>query len=231
MPLSSVLRSMLIQSAVSLVLAMLLLFLPAGTVAWPQGWIFLALFFGCSQATGLWLLRRDPALLAERMRSPLSGNQTPRDRAIIVGIMIAFVGWLVFMAFDAVRFRWSHTPVWAQILGAMLIVAAFAGWIAVLRANSFAATQIRLQPDRGQSVITTGPYAVVRHPMYAYVLLLMIGAPLLLGSLWGLLLGFVLFVPLLALRIRGEEAMLMAGLSGYPDYARTVRSRLIPGVW
>ncbi|HET7881769.1 MAG TPA: isoprenylcysteine carboxylmethyltransferase family protein [Acetobacteraceae bacterium] len=231
MPLRAIFRSVLIQTAVSLVLAILLLFLPAGTLAWTQGWILLALFFVCSQATGLWLLRHDPALLAERMKSPLSADQTPRDRAIVVAIIIAFVGWLVFMALDAQRFGWSHAPPWAQVLGAVLIIAAFGGWIRVLRANSFAATQIRLQPDRGQTVISTGPYAVVRHPMYAYVLLLMIGAPLLLGSLWGVLFGFATFVPLLALRIHGEEAMLMTGLTGYPEYARKVRYRLIPGIW
>jgi protein-S-isoprenylcysteine O-methyltransferase Ste14 len=222
---------MLIQTAVSLVLAILLVFLPAGTLAWPQGWIFLALLFGCSQATGLWLLRSDPGLLAERMKSPLRANQTPRDRTIIVAIFIAFAGWLVFMALDAQRFGWSHAPKWAQVLGAVLIIAAFGGWITVLRANSFAATQIRLQPDRGQTVISTGPYAMVRHPMYAYVLLLMVGAPLLLGSLWGVLFGLGVFIPLLALRIHGEEAMLMTGLPGYPEYASKVPYRLIPGIW
>jgi len=231
MPFRAIIRSLLIQTGVSLVLAILLLFVPAGTIAWPEGWIFLALFFGCSQATGLWLLRHDPALLAERMKSPLSANQTPRDRAIIVAIIIAFAGWLVFMALDAQRFGWSHAQPWAQALGALLIVAAFGGWITVLRANSFAGTQIRLQPDRGQTVITTGPYAVVRHPMYAYVLLLMIGAPLLLGSLWGVLFGCVVFVPLLALRMHGEEAMLMTGLPGYREYVRSVRYRLVPGIW
>jgi protein-S-isoprenylcysteine O-methyltransferase Ste14 len=229
-PLRAIVRSMLIQSAVSLVLALMLLFLPAGTLAWPQAWIFLALFFGCSQATGLWLLRHNPALLAERMKSPMSADQTLRARVIVLAILVAFSGWLVFMALDAERFGWSDTPEWVQALGAILIVAAFGGWISVLRANSFAATQIRLQPDRGQTVITTGPYPAVRHPMYAYALLLMIGTPLLLGSLWGLL-GLLVFIPLMALRAHGEEAMLMAGLPGYSDYARKVRFRLIPGVW
>jgi protein-S-isoprenylcysteine O-methyltransferase Ste14 len=229
-PLRAIVRSLVVQTAVSILLAVLLLFLPAGTLAWPPAWIFLVLFFGCSQATGLWLLRHDPALLAERMKSPIGSNQTARDRAIIVAILVAFCGWLVFMALDAKRFDWSHTAEWAQALGVILIVAAFGGWISVLHANSFAATQIRLQLDRGQTVITTGPYAVVRHPMYAYALLLMIGTPLLLGSLWGLL-GLVVFIPLLALRVRGEETMLMAGLPGYADYARRVRFRLIPGVW
>jgi protein-S-isoprenylcysteine O-methyltransferase Ste14 len=111
-----------------------------------------------------------------------------------------------------------------------MILVAFIGWVGVLATNSFAATQVRLQPERGQRVISTGPYGVVRHPMYAYSLLLMIGAPLLLGSLWGLL-GLILFVPLLAARLLGEEAMLMEGLPGYRDYAAKVRFRLVPGVW
>jgi protein-S-isoprenylcysteine O-methyltransferase Ste14 len=89
---------------------------------------------------------------------------------------------------------------------------------------------VRLQKERGQTVISTGPYAVVRHPMYAYAVLLMIGAPLLLGSLWGLM-GLVLFIPLLAARTLGEEVMLMEGLPGYREYAAKVRFRLLPGVW
>ena len=88
-----------------------------------------------------------------------------------------------------------------------------------------------IEVTEGQVVVSTGPYALVRHPMYAYVLLLMIGAPLLLGSLWGLLFGFAVFVPLLALRIHGEEAMLMTGLAGYQEYVRSVRYRLVPGIW
>lgn len=230
MPLKAIIRSMILQTAGALAVAALLMFLPAGTFAWPQGWLFLALFFGLSQAMGLWLLRRDPALLAARMKSPLSGNQAPRDRAVVVAIMAAFAAWLVFMALDARRFGWSHVPVWAQGMGAVLIVAAFRGWTEVLRANSFAATTIELQAERGQTVISSGPYALVRHPMYAFCLLLMVGAPLLLGSLWGLA-WIVLFVPLLSARALGEEAMLTVGLSGYADYARRVRFRLVPGIW
>ena len=134
------------------------------------------------------------------------------------------------MALDARRFGWSHTPLWAQMLGAGLIVAAFWGWFRVLRANSFATTTIQLQRERGQTVVTTGPYAVVRHPMYAYDILLLLGAPLLLGSLWGLA-ALVVFVPLLAARALGEEALLLARLPGYADYARKVRFRLAPGIW
>ena len=208
----------------------LLLFLPAGTLAWPQAWIFLALFNLCSQAIGLWLLKTNPELLAERMKSPLSANQRPRDRLVMAAILLFWCAWLGFMALDARRFGWSHTPLWAQVIGAALIVGAFWGWVGVLRANSFAAVTVRLQTERGQTVISTGPYAVVRHPMYAYALPLFIGMPLLLGSLWGLL-GVVVVVPLMAARALGEEALLMAGLPGYREYAAKVRFRLLPGLW
>ena len=230
MPPGGIVRRIVVQSVAGLALSALLLFLPAGTLAWPQAWVFLILFFGCSEATGVWLLRKDPALLAARMRSPVAAGQTPRDQAVMMAILFFFVGWIVFMAFDARRFGWSHTPVWAQVLGAALIIAAFCGWVTVLAANSFAATTIQLQADRGQTVIDTGPYAVVRHPMYAYAILLLLGAPLLLGSLWGLA-ALAVFIPLLAARALGEEAMLLAGLPGYADYARKVRYRLAPGIW
>ena len=213
-----------------LLLLWCLLFLPAGTWAWPQAWIFLAIFGGCGFAIGVWLLKTNPDLLAERMKSPLSHDQAPRDRAVIIAMVLCFFGWFVFMGLDARRFGWSHTPVSAQVLGALLIIGAFCGWAQVLRTNHFASVTIRLQKERAQTVISSGPYAVVRHPMYSYALLLLIGAPLLLGSLWGLL-WLAVFVPLLALRIFGEEAMLKDGLPGYRDYASKVRFRLFPGVW
>ncbi len=224
------LLKVVVNSLVFAVVLGLLLFLPAGTLAWPQAWVFMALFIGCSEATGVWLSKTDPDLLAARMKSPFSADQKPADRAVMAVILVVFLGWIVFMALDARRFDWSHAPLWAQVLGAALIVGAFCGWIGVLRANSFAATTITLQEARGQTVISTGPYAVVRHPMYAYALPLMIGTPLLLGSLWGLA-WLALSVPLLAARALGEEAMLMDGLPGYRDYAAKVRFRLLPRVW
>lgn len=228
MSVRTVLLALIVQSVAGFTGGALLLFLSAGTLAWPQGWAFLLLFAACSLATDLWLLRRDPALLAARMRSPLAGGQTARDRTIMRLILAAFVGWFVLMAFDARRFGWSQTPPWAQALGAALVVAAFWGWFRVLRANSFAATTIQLQ--RGQRVIDSGPYAVVRHPMYASSLLLMLGAPLMLGSLWGLA-ALAVFAPLLAARALGEESLLLAGLPGYAEYARKVRFRFAPGIW
>jgi protein-S-isoprenylcysteine O-methyltransferase Ste14 len=208
----------------------LLLFVPAGTLAWTQGWIFLALFMCSSLIIGLWLAKVDPGLLAARMKSPLSREQRSSDRAVMAGIMIIFYAWVVFMPLDARRFGWSHVPLWAQVLGGVLIVSAFLGWIAVLKANSFAAVTIGVQQERGHTVISTGPYAIVRHPMYAFLLPLMIGTALLLGSLWGLL-GVLLMLPLLAARATGEEAVLRDGLPGYREYSTKVRFRLVPGVW
>lgn len=220
---------MIARSLAGILLLGLLLFLPAGTLAWPQAWAFLALVNGCGLATGLWLHRRDPGLLVERMRSPLDDGQRPRDRAVIAAMLLALAAWLVTMGLDE-RFGWSRTPSWAQALGVVGILAAFLGFALVLRANSFAAVTVRVQEERGQTVVSTGPYAVVRHPMYAYALLLFAGTPLLLGSLWGFG-GLAVLAPLLAARAVGEEALLMEGLPGYRDYADRVRFRLLPGIW
>jgi len=208
-----------------------LLFLPAGRIDWWQGWAFIGIFSVCSLATGYWLAATNPELLAERRRSPTSGGQTPRDRAIMAALLVAVLAWVVVMPLDAQRFHWSPPlPIWLQVAGAALVVLAFWSWSRVLEANSFAATTIRVQQERAQTVISTGPYAVVRHPMYADALFLFVGAPLLLGSLWGLAI-LVVILPILAARALGEEAVLFDGLPGYRDYAAKVRFRLIPGVW
>jgi protein-S-isoprenylcysteine O-methyltransferase Ste14 len=223
------LKSLLPTLAFNIVL-IVLLFLPAGTLAWPQAWIFLVVFNVCSQAIGIWLLRTDPELLKARMQSPVGEDQRPRDRAIMGGMFLFFALWLVFMALDSQRFGWSRVPVWGQAVGVLLILAAFWGWVGVLRANSYASTTVRVQAERGQTVISTGPYAHVRHPMYSWSLALMIGMPLLLGSLWGLL-GLLIAVPLLAARALGEEEVRFGGLPGYADYSAKVRWRLVPGLW
>jgi ferredoxin len=121
-----------------------------------------------------------------------------------------FCAWFAFIALDARRFGWSHVPLWAQGFGTILIVWSFRGWVTVLRANSFAAVAVRVQGERNQTVISTGPYAVVRHPMYAYAIPFSIGTPLMLGSLWGLL-GLIPFFALIVARTLGEEAVLREG--------------------
>lgn len=220
----------LIQSLLGALFFALVLFIPAGTAAWPEGWAYLVLFSILSLATAFWMLRTDPALLAARMRSPLAGDQRPRDRAIAAVLFAVCIAWYVFMALDARRFEWSHVPIWLEVVGAVLVVWSFWGWITVLRANSFAATTIEVQKERSQSVISTGPYAFVRHPMYAYCIPFAIGTTLMLGSLWGFV-GMIPFFLLIGARTLGEEAVLREELAGYRDYAERVRYRLLPGVW
>lgn len=221
---------LLIRSLLGALFFAMLLFIPAGTWAWPQGWAYLILFSAYGLATGLWLLKADPDLLAARMRSPLSRDQRPRDRAIGGALLLVFCAWFVVIALDARRYGWSHAPLWAQGLGAALLLWGFWGWTSVLRANSFAAANVRVQDERNQVVIAAGPYAVVRHPMYAYCIPFAIGTPLMLGSLWGLL-GLLPFFAVIVIRLLGEEAVLRQGLAGYSDYAAKVRFRLVPGIW
>jgi len=220
----------LVQALVGALFFALVLFVPAGTAAWPQGWAYLLLFSACTLATAFWMLRTDPALLAARMRSPLAAEQKPRDRVIAALIFAVSVAWYVLIALDARRFEWSHVPAWIEVIGAALVAWSFWGWVTVLRANSFAATTIGVQTERGQSVISSGPYAFVRHPMYAYVIPFAIGTTLMLGSLWGFV-GLIPFFILIGARTLGEESVLNDELPGYRDYARRVRYRLLPGVW
>jgi protein-S-isoprenylcysteine O-methyltransferase Ste14 len=134
------------------------------------------------------------------------------------------------MALDAKRFHFSHVPEWAQWIGAVMILVSMYAVFLTFRENSFAAPVVKFQKERGQTVVTTGPYGYVRHPMYAGAMLMLFGAPLLLGSGYGFLLTPV-WIMLLSFRIPIEERMLREKLAGYDDYARRVRWRLVPGVW
>jgi protein-S-isoprenylcysteine O-methyltransferase Ste14 len=208
----------------------LVLFLAAGTVDWRAGWIFLAQMIVVSLVGGLWLARHDPGLIAERLKPPIQKDQPVADKFLIIVIIFVFLGAHVLMALDAVRFGWSSAPPWAQAIGELILLAAL--WIsfATLGENSFAAPVVKIQQDRGQTVVATGPYRYVRHPMYAGALLFVAGTSLLLGSWWGLAAVLVL-AALLGMRIQIEETALRAGLQGYDDYAGRVRYRLIPLVW
>ncbi|MGH7081225.1 MAG: methyltransferase family protein [Acetobacteraceae bacterium] len=217
------------QNFFAVVAVGVLLFAPAGTLAWPQAWVFLVLFFVSGQVIGYWLLRTNPGLLAERLKSPLRDNHAPRDRIVTAILFVAFAAWLVGMGL-ARGFGQPVAPIGVEVLGAVFIGATFCAWSWVLRENSFAVTSVRLQPERRHAVISTGPYALVRHPMYGAAAGFFIGTPLLLGSPSGLL-GLLVFMPLLALRAQGEEAILISGLPGYREYAATVRYRLLPGIW
>jgi len=207
-----------------------LLFVSAGTLLWPAGWAFMALFFGFALAIVLWLARKEPELLAERMSSPMQSGQPLWDKVFVVAVMVLFVAWLILMALDAVRFGWSEVPGWLQILGTLGVVLSFYIMFLTFRENAYLALVVKVQEERGQSVVSTGPYRYVRHPMYASTFLFFPGSALLLGSWWGLMFCTVL-LGLLVWRIPLEERMLENGLTGYDEYARRVRYRLIPRVW
>jgi len=144
--------------------------------------------------------------------------------------MVLWMSWLIFMALDAERFGLSQVPIWAQVVGAALILVAMYAFFVTFRENSFAAPVVKIQKERGQTVVSTGPYSYVRHPMYAGASLLFVGTPLLLGSAWGLAFA-PLWIALLAFRIPIEERALRDHLAGYNEYAARVCYRLVPGVW
>jgi protein-S-isoprenylcysteine O-methyltransferase Ste14 len=208
----------------------LLLFVPAGTLDWPAAWVFIALMAATSTGTGVWLAQHDPELLAQRMASPIQPEQKTWDKLLIAVILATFCAWFVIMALDAARYHYSHVPFALKIAGALAITACMYFAYETFRENSFASPVVRIQRERGQKVIDTGPYAIVRHPMYSGALLYFIGAPLLLGSWIGLVLAPVLMV-LLGVRTVLEERTLSAELDGYNDYTRRVRWRLVPRVW
>jgi protein-S-isoprenylcysteine O-methyltransferase Ste14 len=205
-----------------------LLFVSAGTVLWTAGWVFMALFFSFALAIVLWLAREDPELLAERMSSPIQSGQPLRDKVFVAAVLVLFVAWLILMPLDAVRFGWSEVPDWLQLLGALGLVLSFYIMFLTFRENAYLALVVKLQEERSQSVVSTGPYRYVRHPMYASMFFP--AGALLLGSWWGLLHCAVL-LGLLVWRIPLEERMLENGLAGYDEYERNVRCRLIPHVW
>ncbi len=208
----------------------LLLFGSAGTVDWPAGWIFMALFFVPAVLLTASLARSDPALLAERMKPMFQKDQPVWDRVFLAVIGVAFLGWLVLMGLDAGRYHWTHMPPWLAWAGAADMLAGW--WIChrVFRANTFVAPVVKIQSDRRQTVVTTGPYAVVRHPFYAGAMLLIFGSALVLGSWLGVA-GALVLVLGVCVRIPLEERELERGLSGYPEYKARVRHRLIPFIW
>ncbi len=207
-----------------------IMFGSAGTAAWPAGWAFLFATYGLGLPIGITLGRREPGLLRERLAGPFQRGQPGWDKALLPLFMLTYFGWLALMALDAVRFGLSHVPLWVQCLGGAGVLCAIGSIYLTLRANPFAAPVVKIQRERGQRVIDTGPYGVVRHPMYAGGTLYFFSIPLLLGSWYGLALVPVL-TALLAVRAVFEERTLMRELEGYARYAARVRYRFLPLVW
>jgi len=204
----------------------LLFFAPAGTFAYWQAWVYIFVTVALSSALFAYLRRKDPALMERRRRGPGAEKQTAQKLLHYLAIFV-FASTLVVSSFDH-RFSWSRVPLAVEIAGYAILALGYLIYFRVFSENSYSGATIEVSP--GQTVISTGPYAIVRHPMYAGLLMMLLGTPLALGSWWGVL----MLVPMaldIALRIRYEEQFLVANLAGYAAYCRKIRYRLIPSIW
>jgi protein-S-isoprenylcysteine O-methyltransferase Ste14 len=213
--------------AVLAVVMGLLLFLPAGTVHYWQAWVYLSIFTGASVLITLYLMRRDPALLERRMSGGPTAEKQPAQKFIMLCTSIGFIALLVVPAFDH-RFGWSSVPLSGVVAGDVLVAIGFSLIFLVYRENTF--TSATIEVAENQKVISTGPYAIVRHPMYASASLYLLGTPLALGSYWGFV-PIAAMMPFLIWRLFDEERFLARNLPGYTEYQKRVRHRLLPLMW
>jgi len=204
-----------------------IMFVAAGTVHYWQGWVYLVIFTIASLLTTIYLIRHDPELLQRRMRGGPTAENRPAQRVIMIFTSLAFIGLIVIPPLDY-RFRALTVPLYVIVTGNFLVAVGFYFIFYVYRENTY--TSATVQVVENQRVIDTGPYALVRHPMYASALLYLLGTPLALGSYWGLL-PFIFVIPFLMWRLADEEKMLTKELEGYSDYRNRVPYRLVPGVW
>jgi len=199
--------------------------------SWLEGWIFAGWFILMVVIITTYLYLKDPALLIERFRKRGTGNQKTWDNYFLFGMGIIFLVWVIIMPLDAKRFRWSvNVPHSLKISGVILLLMSFFFLFRSFTDNTFLSPLVRIQEERKQQLVTTGVYGFVRHPMYLGAMLMFIGTPLLLGSYYGLGLGFIMIV-LIAMRTIGEEKMLMQEFKDYEEYKKKVRYRFIPLVW
>jgi protein-S-isoprenylcysteine O-methyltransferase Ste14 len=205
----------------------LLLFVPAGTLDYWQAWAFLAVYFAASFAITLYLVKNDPRLLQRRMRGGPFAEKQAAQKIIMSLTSLGFIALIVVPALDR-RFGWSQLPPSLVLAGDVLVALGFLAVAFVFRENSFSSAIIELASD--QKVISSGPYAWVRHPMYAGGLVMLLGIPIALGSWWGLLVLAAIF-PALIWRLIDEERFLGRNLPGYIEYRHQVRYRLMPLVW
>ncbi len=217
------LRTFLIGAAV----LGILLFLPAGTFNYWQAWVFIVVFGASTNAIGIYLSLKDPELLERRKKIGPTTEQSPAQKIIISIAILSMLGLLVFCALDH-RFRWSPVPGYVSVAGDVLVALGLFIDLLVFRENSYGGSTI--ETVEGQKVISTGPYALVRHPMYVGVLIMVLGIPLALGSWWGLVIP-ALTVPILIWRILDEEKLLEKDLQGYSEYEQKVHYRLVPYLW
>lgn len=205
-------------------LVSLLVFLPAGTLEYPGGWLFCALLFVPVLIMGAVLYIKAPALLEKRL--DVKEKQTAQ-KGVVALSGIGFIAGFVISALDF-RFGWSHVPAWLTVVASVLFIVSYALYAEVMRENAYLSRTVKV--EEGQRVVSTGLYGIVRHPMYSATILMFMMIPLILGSLWGLIV-FLLYPALMCVRAVNEEKLLAAELEGYEEYKKKVKYRLIPFVW
>jgi protein-S-isoprenylcysteine O-methyltransferase Ste14 len=204
-----------------------LLFVPAWTLDYWQAWVYLSVFALSSALISAYLWKKDPKLLERRIAAGPGAETEPSQKLIQLLASLVFIGAMILPSLDH-RFSWSAVALPAVVAGEVLTGLGFLIVFLVFRENTFTAATIAVA--RGQEVVSTGPYAIVRHPMYSGALVMLFGTPLALGSWWGLM----MFIPMLftiAWRARDEERFLSKNLIGYREYCQTVRYRLVPFTW
>ncbi|HEX7976337.1 MAG TPA: isoprenylcysteine carboxylmethyltransferase family protein [Anaerolineales bacterium] len=216
------------QVLLTIVLIGVLLFVSAGRLDWTEAWIYLVLYSLSISVNAFWALRHDPELVNERGRP--KGKAKSWDAALIPVYAVAYLAVFVVAGLDAVRYGWSTVPLAVKVLGAVGICLGMALIAWVMRVNSYLSTVVRIQSDRGQQVVSSGPYHFVRHPMYLGMIISTLCLPFFLGAWWALVPAIssnATFVVRTAL----EDRTLQQELPGYVEYTGRVRYRLLPGVW
>ena len=218
----------IIQLSVAVVVMTVILFVSAGRLDWTEAWIFLGVYVLSILAVGTWLFRHDVGLLNERGK--VGENTKGWDKIIVTANSLLHLILLAVCGLDAGRFHWSAMPPALQIVGLVAFLPAMALPFWAMSVNTYIATVVRIQEDRGHRVITTGPYRYVRHPMYVGTILFALCTPLFFGSWWALLPG-ILAAATYVIRTALEDRTLQTELPGYAAYAAQVHYRLLPGLW
>lgn len=218
---------LIVQTVLGLAFFIAVLFWPAGTFDYWQAWVFLAVFIATTILPSIYLAVRHPDALARRLKAGPTAETRPAQRIIMTLTVTLVVATFVLSSLDH-RFGWSQVPMWLVVTGNVLVAAGLSVAQLVVVQNNYAAATVRVEAD--QPLVSTGLYGVVRHPMYTGAAVMMVGTPLALDSLWGLL-GVAASAPVIVARIRDEEQMLTEELAGYPEYRTRVRYRLVPYLW
>ena len=214
----------IVKYLAGVVLLGLLIFLPAGTLRFPNGWLLMALLFIPMLGAGIVMMLRDPALLEKRLNAK---EQQDEQKEVVLGSGLMFIAAFVLAGLNF-RFGWLRLPDWAVWTASVLFLLAYLMWGEVLRENAWLSRTVEVQ--EGQCVVDHGLYGVVRHPMYSASVLLFLSMPLVLNSPLSFLV-MLCYLPLIAKRIRNEEKLLQKELPGYEEYAERVKYRLIPFIW